>query len=204
MNLVAVLAIAGVVVLAYFLIEASNMSGLPSGSGSGAAEQIALAIGVAEGGYDANGNNLGNGTAPSVNHNPGDLTVDVNNTSTGTSNGFVVYADDATGYAALVYQVNEWLNGTSANAGPNSTIDDISQFYTTDSPPGAQVDWASNVAAVLGVPSSTPIGQIGQTIVAAATPASSSTDQTSDDTGAVAALTDDTGQADPQTDSEGE
>jgi hypothetical protein len=156
MNFAVLAAIGGVVVIAYFLIEASNS--MSSGSSStGSAHQISLAIGVAEGGYDANGNNLGNGTLPSVNHNPGDLTVDVNNTGSGTNNGFVVYADDATGYAALDYQVGEWLDGTSANAGPDSTIDQISQFYTTTDP----ASWAANVAATLGVPSSTPIGQIG-------------------------------------------
>ena len=195
--MVPLLAIVGVVVLAYFLIEASNlMASSASGSASGAASQIALAIGVAEGGYDASGNNLGNGTLPSVNHNPGDLTVDVNNTGTGTSNGFVVYADDATGYAALEYQVNEWLNGTSANAGPDSTIDQISQFYTTTD----QAAWAANVAATLGVPSSTPIGQIGNTSAAATTV--QATSASTDETATVA--TNASGQSDPQDDSENE
>lgn len=127
-----------------------------------AAYSIALAIGVAEGGYDSSGNNLNNSTPASTNHNPGNLTIDVNSTGQGTdANGFVIYPDDATGYAALEYQVNEWLQGTSANAGPTSTIDDVSKFYTTDVPPGAQAAWASNVAATLGVPSSTPLNQIG-------------------------------------------
>jgi hypothetical protein len=164
------LAIGGIVLIAYFLIKAAGMATNSN------AHQISLAIGVAEGGYDASGNNLGNGSPPSVNHNPGDLTVDVNSTGMGTSGGFVVYPDDATGYAALDYQVNEWLNGTSANANADSTIDQISQFYTTDVPPGAQAAWASNVAATLGVPSSTPIGQIGQQAPAATVAEATPTD----------------------------
>jgi len=136
----------------------------------GVAHSFSLAIGVAEGGYDASGNNLQNGTAPSRNHNPGDLTIDTIGKATGKSDDFVVYATDADGYAALDAQVNLWLTGESANATSDSTIAQISQFYTTDSPPGAQADWASNVASVLGVSVDTPIGQIGKPAGAAATP----------------------------------
>jgi hypothetical protein len=153
-----ILAIGALVAVAYFLIEASGGMGTTANSAAG---QIALAIGVAEGGYDATGANRNNGVPASINHNPGNLTVDVNGTGSGSSGGFVVYPSDAVGYAALEYQINEWLQGTSANAGPDSTIDQISQFYTTDVPPGAQAAWAANVAATLGVLSSTPISQIG-------------------------------------------
>jgi len=175
------LAIGAVIIIAYFLLEAMPNQTVQSGT---AASQIALAIGVAEGGYDANGNNLGNGTLPSQNHNPGDLTVDVSGNGTGSNAGFVVYPDDATGYAALEDQVNEWLNGTSANANSDSTIDDISKFYTTTD----QSAWAANVAAVLGVPSSTPIGQIqnpqaAATAAAAEVPAPATVDQLADNSG---------------------
>ena len=155
--MIAVAGVLAVVAVAYFLMKAMPAASSNSGLGSDPASQIALAIGVAEGGYDSQGNNLNNGTEPSRNHNPGDLTEDVNGTASGSSGSFVVYADDATGFAALVYQINEWLQGTSANAGPNSTIAQISGFYTaTDS-----AAWATNVATVLGVSVDTPIGQIG-------------------------------------------
>jgi hypothetical protein len=150
-----------------------NGSGSGESDSSDAATAIAYAIGVAEGGYDASGNNLNNGTIPSRNHNPGDLTVDVNGTATGSSGGFKVYASDGAGYAALVYQVDEWLNGSSANAGPNSTIADVSQFYTTTD----QGAWAANVASVLGVTVDTQLSAIGSPNVAPQTPV-----QTTDDT----------------------
>jgi hypothetical protein len=162
--------IAVVAVAAYLLLQSSGGGG---SSSSDPATMIAYAIGVAEGGYDASGNNLNNGTLPSRNHNPGDLTVDVNGTGSGTSGGFIIYPSDAVGYAALVYQVNEWLNGTSANAGPNSTISDVSQFYTTTD----QAAWANNVASTLGVSVDTQLSAIGSSNAAPQTPA-----QTSDDT----------------------
>jgi hypothetical protein len=155
---------------AYLLLQNGGLGG---GSSSDPATMIAYAIGVAEGGYDANGNNLNNGTVPSRNHNPGDLTVDVNGTGSGTAGNFVIYSSDAVGYAALVYQVNEWLNGTSANAGPNSTIADVSEFYTTTD----QSAWASNVANTLGVSVDTQLSAIGSSNAAPQTPA-----QTADDT----------------------
>lgn len=198
--MVPLLAIAGLVVIAYLVLEA-----MPTSSNSSETRQISLAIGVAEGGYDASGNNLGNGTAPSQNHNPGDLSVDVNGTGTGVAMGFVVYATDEAGYTALDYQVNEWLNGTSANAGPDSTIDQISTFYTTDVPPGAQAAWAANVAATLGVPSSTPISQIAnpQAAAVAATQQVSAPAAPSDDTTAELITTgDDT--SDSSSDGEGD
>jgi hypothetical protein len=154
--MVIAIAIAGLVIVGYLVLEATGTSAASSGS----AHAISLAIGVAEGGYDGNGTNLNNGTLPSRNHNPGDLTVDVNSTGTGTNGGFIVYPDDATGYAALDYQVNEWINGSSANANSSSSISDISQFYTTDVPAGAQANWAATVAATLGVTADTTLSTI--------------------------------------------
>jgi hypothetical protein len=185
------LVIAVVAVGAYMLTQSSGV-GSGGASSSDPATAIAYAIGVAEGGYDASGNNLNNGTVPSRNHNPGDLTVDVNGTGSGNSGNFVVYSSDALGYAALVYQVNEWLNGTSANAGPNSTISDISQFYTTTD----QGSWAANVASVLGVSVDTEISAIGSSNAAPQTPAQT-TDQTqvaSSDSGTISpTFSDDSG-----------
>ena len=183
--MVIAVAVVGLAVIGYLVLEATTSTAASSGS----AHAISLAIGVAEGGYDASGNNLNNGTLPSRNHNPGDLTVDVNGTGSGSSGGFVVYPDDATGFAALDYQVNEWINGTSANASSASTIADISQFYTTDSPPGAQANWASTVASTLGVTPDYTLATIvsgnaqapDQTQVAAASSDTSMDDSGSDD-----------------------
>ena len=161
------------VVLAIFGLVAVGLVLLHTMKGGGMAHSISLAIGVAEGGYDASGNNLNNGTLPSRNHNPGDLTIDGTGKAIGMNGSFQVYSSDADGYAALDYQVNLWLNGESANATADSTIAEISSFYT-DTDPAA---WASNVAAVLGVSVDTPIGQIGQSSPSA--PSSPvSTDQT--------------------------
>jgi hypothetical protein len=167
-DLVVIVAIAAIVIVGYLVLDATAASA----QASGMTRQISIAIGVAEGGYDASGNNLNNGTLPSRNHNPGDLTVDVNSTGSGVSGGFVVYPDDATGFAALDYQVGKWLDGSSDNATSASTIAQISQFYTTTD----QAAWAANVASVLGVPVDTPLA----TIVggASATLASTSTDPT--------------------------
>lgn len=171
-----VVAIAALVIVGYLVLDAAG----GAASASGSAHAISLAIGVAEGGYDASGNNLNNGTLPSTNHNPGDLTVDVNGTGSGKNGNFVVYPDDATGYAALDYQVNEWLNGSSANATAQSTIAQISQFYTADN----QDAWAANVASVLGVTVDTTLATITGGSAPATAPA------TSDDT---VASTDDSG-----------
>lgn len=171
---------------------------ITGGSGGGMAQQIAYAIGVAEGGYDSSGNNLNNNSRPSRNHNPGDLTVDVNGTATGTdSQGFTVYATDAAGFAALLHQVMEWLDGTSANAGPTSTIADISEFYTTTD----QSAWAANVASALGVSVDTPIGQIGGGVAASESQVAAS----SPDSTTVASVSGDSNydqQADDQGDNE--
>jgi len=167
--MVAVVAIIAIVVVGYLVLDATGASAQSSDT----TRQISIAIGVAEGGYDASGNNLNNGTLPSRNHNPGDLTVDVNSTGSGVSGGFVVYPDDATGFAALDYQVGKWLDGSSDNATSASTIAQISQFYTTTD----QAAWAANVASVLGVTVDTSLAAIVGG-AAPASPASTSTDPT--------------------------
>src|SRR5271155_427407 len=102
--MIPILAIVGVIVIGWYLVH------MATGSSNSPAVQIARAIGVAEGGYDANGNNLQNSTLPSRNHNPGDLTVDVSGKGTGSNGGFVVYGSDSDGWDALEQQVGEWLN----------------------------------------------------------------------------------------------
>jgi hypothetical protein len=115
--------------------------------------RIARAIGVAEGGYDADGNNLNNGSRPSRNCNPGDMTEDLIRVSKGTDGPFVVYECDADGWVNLYTQVQMWLDGKSAHANPASTIFDVSRFYTTTD----QDAWGATVAQILEKPIETAL-----------------------------------------------
>jgi hypothetical protein len=111
--------------------------------------KIAEAIAYAEGFYTA-------GSRPARNHNPGDMTEDLIGKAVGTDGPFAVYASDADGFENLYAQINKWLNGTSSHATADSTISDISQFYTADN----QTTWATNVANRLGVSLDTPIKEV--------------------------------------------
>lgn len=123
---------------------------MPDTTPNAITESLAKAIAFAEGFYVS-------GSRPARNHNPGDMTADLVGKAVGKDGAFVVYANDADGWANLYAQVNHWLNGTSAHAGPDSTIADLSSFYTTTQ----QAAWAKNVAGHLGVPEDTPIRDLG-------------------------------------------
>jgi hypothetical protein len=112
-------------------------------------KRIAQAIATAEGFYVA-------GSRPARNHNPGDMTADLIGKKVGMDGSFVVYASDDDGWANLYQQINLWLTGGSSHATAQSTISDLSQFYTTTD----QTAWASNVANSLGVSLDTPIGEV--------------------------------------------
>ena len=112
-------------------------------------KKIAEAIAFAEGFYVAN-------SRPARNHNPGDMTADLIGKSVGKDGAFVVYSNDDDGWANLYKQVGEWLDGKSAHATSDSTISDISSFYTTTD----QSAWATNVANQLGVSIDTSIGDV--------------------------------------------
>lgn len=116
---------------------------------SASVQKIAQAIALAEGFYVA-------GSRPARNHNPGDMTADLIGKSVGMDGPFVVYATDDDGWANLYAQVEAWLNGTSSHATAQSTITQISQFYTTTD----QTAWATTVANNLGVSLDTPIGEV--------------------------------------------
>lgn len=118
-------------------------------SSSSATVSIARAIATAEGFYVA-------GSRPARNHNPGDMTADLIGKKIGDDSAFVVYGNDNDGWDNLYAQVNAWLEGTSAHAGPDSTIYDVSRFYTTTD----QDAWAATVASKLGVDVNTAIGQV--------------------------------------------
>lgn len=112
-------------------------------------KRIAQAIATAEGFYVA-------GSRPARNHNPGDMTADLIGKKVGMDGSFVVYETDDDGWQNLYRQIEKWLNGDSSHATADSTITDISQFYTTTD----QTAWATNVANSLGVSLDTPIGEV--------------------------------------------
>ena len=146
--LLAIIALAGV---GYILLLA-----FPGGLNSSAddrTQKLAQAIATAEGFYTA-------GSRAQRNNNPGDMTQDLIGKATGHDGAFVIYATPDDGWANLYAQINLWFSGGSNNADGSSTISQISSFYTTDVPAGAQANWASNVAGALGVGVDTPISQI--------------------------------------------
>lgn len=112
-------------------------------------QKIAEAIAFAEGFYVA-------GSRPARNHNPGDMTADLVGRGIGKDGPFVVYETDVDGWANLYAQINKWLSGSSSHATSDSTISDISSFYTAND----QAAWATNVANQLGVSIDTPIGKV--------------------------------------------
>lgn len=113
------------------------------------ARKISEAIALAEGFYVS-------GSRPARDHNPGDMTEDLIGKSVGMDGPFVMFATDEDGFANLDAQVSKWLNGSSSHATADSSISDISQFYTTTD----QTAWATTVANHLGVSIDTPIGQV--------------------------------------------
>jgi hypothetical protein len=100
---------------------------------------LALAIANAEG--------FGNGSAGTALNNPGDIF---------SGGSLASYPDLQSGWDALESQINRYLNGTSAYAGPNTTLSQLAQTYTG----GDNADaWASNVASSLGLSPSATISQ---------------------------------------------
>lgn len=112
-------------------------------------QKIAQAIALAEGFYVS-------GSRPARNHNPGDMTADLIGKSVGMDGAFVVYANDNDGWANLYAQIQLWIDGGSSHATAQSTIVQISSFYTTTD----QTAWATTVANQLGVSIDTPIGEV--------------------------------------------
>lgn len=142
----ALLVIVGLLGAGYFLLMAGDVVNT---NASPQVSRIAIAIATAEGFFVA-------GSRPQRNNNPGDMTQDLIGRGVGKDGAFVVYSTAADGWANLYAQINKWLVGHSAWANSDSTISDISQFYTADN----QSNWAINVANSLGVTVDTPIGEI--------------------------------------------
>lgn len=139
----AAIGILALLAVAYILLE---MGGNVDSSASGGVQRLANAIASAEGFFVA-------GSRPARNHNPGDMTQDLIGKAVGMDGPFVVYSSDADGWANLYAQINLWLQGGSSHANADSTITDLSSFYTKDN----QSTWAVNVANSAGVTVDTPI-----------------------------------------------
>lgn len=110
--------------------------------------RIAKAIATAEGFYVPR-------SRPARNHNPGDLTRDLNGRAVGRDGSYVIYANDGDGWNALYKQVRLMFSG-SRYYKPNQTLLEIAERYTATE----RQAWAHNVAATLGVTVETKLQDI--------------------------------------------
>jgi hypothetical protein len=132
----------------YLLVSGKSISGLLGNTvqTTPQIEAIAEAIARAEGFYVA-------GTAPSLMHNPGDLSPgDEHGFATGGppeyhGGSFVIhFATDADGWNALRLKLSNIANGVSAVYSPDMTWNEIASRWAGNS--GA---WVNNVTSFLGV-----------------------------------------------------
>jgi hypothetical protein len=142
----ALLAVIVLVGVAFILIRTG--SDVDSSANPGV-QRLAEAIATAEGFFSP-------GSRAARNHNPGDMTQDLIGRAVGVDGPFVVYGNDADGWANLFAQINMWIAGRSQHATAESTISDLSGFYTADNQSG----WAINVANHLGVSVDTSIAEL--------------------------------------------
>lgn len=100
------------------------------------------------------------GSLAAVNHNPGNMTLDLIGKKIGMNKGFVVYANDADGWANLRKQVEKILTDASGIYTSQMTLREIGQKYASTSPPDEQLAWAINVASKLGIDIDTPVSTL--------------------------------------------
>lgn len=110
-------------------------------------------IALAEGFYVA-------GSRAARNHNPGNMTLDLIGKKIGMDGMFVVYANDADGWANLYKQVEKILTNASGIYDSEMTLREIGQKYASTSPPDEQLAWAINVASKLGISIDTPVSTL--------------------------------------------
>ena len=115
---------------------------------SSTVQRFARAIAVAEGYMKSDGTILTNNKSAKYN-NPGSIMT--------PQWEMIRYATPDEGWAALYRQVDLMLSGRSAYYKPTMTISQVAKTYTGEA---AYMNWASNVARVLGVSVETPIGAI--------------------------------------------
>ncbi len=90
------------------------------------------------------------------------MTADLIGRSVGKDGAYVVYSNDADGWANLYAQINAWLTGRSRYHSAASTILDLAGLgHETGYTATEQQFWANNVAGHLGVSPDTQIGSLG-------------------------------------------
>lgn len=120
---------------------------------SAAIQLFSEGIALAEGFYVA-------GSRAAENHNPGNMTLDLIGKKIGMDGPFVVYANDADGWANLRKQVEKILTNASGIYDSQMTLRQIGQKYASTSPPDEQLAWAINVASKLGIDIDTPVSTL--------------------------------------------
>lgn len=120
---------------------------------SAATQLFADGIALAEGFYVA-------GSRAARNHNPGNMTLDLIGKKVGMDGMFVVYANDADGWANLRKQVEKILTNASGIYDSQMTLRQIGQKYASTSPPDDQLNWAINVASRLDIDIDTPVNTL--------------------------------------------
>lgn len=120
---------------------------------SAATQLFSEGIALAEGFYVA-------GSRAARNHNPGNMTLDLIGKKIGMDGMFVVYANDADGWANLRRQVEKILTNASGIYDSQMTLREIGQKYANTSPPDEQLAWAINVASKLGIDIDTPVSTL--------------------------------------------
>lgn len=114
--------------------------------------RFAEAIAHAEGFYQA-------GSLPQRCHNPGDLAIGDRGFGTALSTGIgaaniTIFDTDASGWLYLNNQVRRMLNGSSRVYSLSMSLLQVGLIYAVDE------QWGRNVAAKLGVPPETTLGEL--------------------------------------------
>lgn len=141
-----------IVLVAFVLVFALARNASASASSSGmplapsdAIARFANAIAIAEGYPVA-------GSVADRAHNPGNL-----KNGEPSINGVTIYSTPADGWSALFHQLVLIRDGRSSRYNPQMSIADMADIYTGADDPS---DWTTNVATVLGVAPTTPIGSL--------------------------------------------
>lgn len=131
--------------IALVTVLAASASGDVMGASQAKVDELAAAIGAAEGfGVP--------GAIPTRSNNPGDL--EIGDVGFGVINGKTIFSSVAQGWARLHSIVSGWVNGTSRTYFPSDSFREIGRKYVNGPNAAASAasdDWAGNVAQVLGV-----------------------------------------------------
>lgn len=115
---------------------------------SASVQRVARAIAVAEGYMKQDGTILSGNRSAKAN-NPGSIMT--------AEWKLIEYPTPDAGWQALYRQVDLMLSGKSRYYNPSMTISEVARIYTGEA---SYMNWARNVATVLGVTPDTPIGGV--------------------------------------------